>query len=307
MLRSLRKLGIRQVDNALGSVRSAVSDRWADATRPTQTAPQGANDWSSVPTRAHPRPVVLVHGTWADMALTWGTLAPALKAEGYCVFALNYGGKRPGAPGNLFGLVGGSTIEQSARDLAEFIDEVLERTGARQVDVVGHSQGALVAREYLKNAGGTDPTDPTRNKVRTLVSLAGTNQGTSFNWNQLIGAIAERLGVPVARLAAATVGPSYVEQMAGSPFLERLNAGGDTLPGVNYVAVGTRQDNMVTPPERAFLRESPGASVRNIWIQDGCERAQVDHMQMTSSPRSIWITLSALDPNYEANHPAPCP
>jgi triacylglycerol esterase/lipase EstA (alpha/beta hydrolase family) len=270
-------------------------------------SPEGANDWSCVPSQAHPRPIVLVHGTWADMAATWKTLAPALKAEGYCVFALNYGTREPGTAQNLLDLVGGNTIEQSTRALADFVARVRSATHAQQVDLVGHSQGALVARSYLKSAGGSDLAHPERNVVRTLVSLAGTNQGTSFNLNQQIGAIAEMFGIPVITLAAATVGPSYIEQMAGSPFLRQLNAGGDTRPGVNYVAVATKQDTMVTPPEHAFLNKVPGATVKNVWVQDGCDNAEADHMDVTSSPRSVWITLAALDPGYAARHPAPCP
>jgi triacylglycerol esterase/lipase EstA (alpha/beta hydrolase family) len=288
----------------LGVTMSAGTAHAAPAPEPSL---EGANDWNCTPNPAHPRPVVLVHGTWADMASTWETLAPALKRQGYCVFALNYGTRNPGTGQNLLDLVGGNTIAESARGLAGFVSRVRSTTGAPQVDLVGHSQGALVARQYLKFAGGSDLAHPERNIVRTLVSLAGTNQGTSFSLNQQIGAIAQMLGIPVITLAAATVGPSYIEQMAGSPFLHQLNAGGDTRPGVNYVAVGTRQDTMVTPPERAFLHAVPGATVKNVWVQDGCEGAEADHMQVTSSARSLWITLSALDPGYAHTHPAPCP
>lgn len=269
--------------------------------------PAGANDWSCTPSTEHPRPVVLVHGTWANMVTTWETLSPALKAEGYCVFALNYGTRDLRTGQNLLDMVGGNTISRSAKTLAEFVSKVRAATDGRQVDLVGHSQGALVAREYLKSAGGSDATRPERNAVHTLVSLAGTNQGTSFSINQQIGAIAEMLGIPVITLASATVGPSYVEQMSGSPFLRQLNAGGDTRPGVNYVAVATKNDTMVTPPENAFLNPARGSEARNVWVQEGCESAKVDHMQVTSSPRAMWLTLDALDPGYRRIHPAPCP
>lgn len=270
-------------------------------------SPQAVNDPSCVPSAEHPRPVVLVHGTWADVDTTWKSLATTLKDEGYCAYALNYGKSVPGSGQNLLDLAGGDTVVRSAQTLARFVTQVRTQTGAAQVDLIGHSQGALVAREYLKNAGGTDIDNPSQNAVHTLVSLAGTNHGTSFHLNQGLGAIAQSLGIPVIELFNAAVGPSYVEQMAGSPFLGDLNAGGDTRPGVEYVAIATRDDMMVTPAENAFLVPSPGHTVRNVWVQEGCDTAKVDHMQVTSNPRAVWLTLDALDPGYAATHPAPCP
>lgn len=58
--------------------------------------------------------------------------------------------------------------------------------------------------------------------------------------------------------------------MTASSFLQTLNAGGDTMPGVAYVAVATHNDNTITPPESAFLTATNESSVHNVWIQDGC-------------------------------------
>jgi len=55
-------------------------------------SPPAANDWSCRPGPVHPRPVVLVHGTFANMAVSWNALSPLLKNDGYCVFTLNFGG-----------------------------------------------------------------------------------------------------------------------------------------------------------------------------------------------------------------------
>ncbi|GAA3049264.1 hypothetical protein GCM10020000_32230 [Streptomyces olivoverticillatus] len=51
------------------------------------------------------------------------------------------------------------------------MEEVCERTGQPQVDVVGHSLGGLVARYYIQRMGGDA-------RVRTLVTLGTPHGGT---------------------------------------------------------------------------------------------------------------------------------
>src|SRR5918994_6643661 len=71
-------------------------------------SPPGANDWSCKPSSAHPYPVVLVHGTFGDMTVSWNLISPKLKQDGYCVFALDYGNRAIGP------------IEDSAAQLRDF-------------------------------------------------------------------------------------------------------------------------------------------------------------------------------------------
>ncbi|MGY3684385.1 esterase/lipase family protein [Streptomyces sp. TE33382] len=85
----------------------------------------GANDWNCKPSAAHPRPVVLVHGTFVTGTLNWIELAPLLKAKGYCVFAPTYG-RMPNIPV----LAAIAPMERSAAELKTFVDGVLAATGA---------------------------------------------------------------------------------------------------------------------------------------------------------------------------------
>lgn len=266
----------------------------------------GANDWNCKPSAAHPRPVVLVHGTWTGMVGTWKDLAPALSAEGYCVFALNYGQAAGLTKGNMMRMFGGADIEESARQLAGFVELVRTATGAPQVDMIGHSLGGTVSRQYLRFEGGAGRANPALNKVHSLVTLGATNHGTSFGDVQSLGAIAQALGVPVTTLAGVAVGPSYIQQMVGSPFLQLLNAAGDTDPGIDYTVVASRSDTVSTPPENTFLTAGPWATVHNIWLQDGCETNTADHGQLTTDPRAVYIIQRALDPAYGDRNPAPC-
>lgn len=42
----------------------------------------------------------------------------------------------------------------SAQDLSNFVDQVLNATGASKVNIFGHSEGSIVPRYYLKFLGG---------------------------------------------------------------------------------------------------------------------------------------------------------
>src|SRR3954471_18164218 len=149
------------------------------------TSPPGANDFSCRPTAAHPSPVVLVHGTFEGAFDNWVTFSPKLKGAGYCVFALEYGDRGTG------------DIAVSAGQLKRFVDAVLAATGARKVSLVGHSQGGMMPRYYIKFLGGATVVDD-------LVGLAPSNHGTTN---------------PGAFVAGTTICEACAQQMAGSDFL----------------------------------------------------------------------------------------
>lgn len=81
---------------------------------------------------------------------SWHPLvAPALVKNGYCVFALTYG-RQPGVP--FFGAV--NHLESSAREVGDFVNKVLAATNTTQVDMVGHSQGGILGRYWMKYMDG---------------------------------------------------------------------------------------------------------------------------------------------------------
>jgi triacylglycerol esterase/lipase EstA (alpha/beta hydrolase family) len=116
--------------------------------------PPGSNDWSCKPTAAHPYPVVLVHGTLANMGDNWQAASPILANHGYCVFAFNYGGASA-----TDDFQGTGDIATSAGQLASFVNEVLAATGASKVDLVGRSQGGMMPRYYINFLGGAAKVD----------------------------------------------------------------------------------------------------------------------------------------------------
>ncbi|MFI9797485.1 esterase/lipase family protein [Streptomyces sp. NPDC052302] len=253
-----------------------------------EAAPAGADDWSCRPSRAHPRPVVLLHGSAANAYNNWSMLAPYLKSLGYCVFAPNYGG----TPGNPFKATG--PVPKSARQIARYVDRVLKATGARKVDLVGHSQGGgPTPRWYLRFEGGTDPAHPERGKVRRLIALAPSNHGGNLSG---VGTVTGRLGLDPT--VSAVVGQAWSDQMPGSEVNRTLDRDGDTRPGVSYTVVSTRYDLFATPYRNNFLTAGPGATVRNILIQDVCPQDVSDHLSLAYDTNAAQLVRNALDPAH---------
>ncbi|MEU9235895.1 esterase/lipase family protein [Streptomyces subrutilus] len=237
----------------------------------------GWNNWSCKPSAAHPRPVVLVHGTFGNSVDNWLGLAPYLVHRGYCVYSLDYG-QLPGVP--FFHGLG--PVDKSAEQLDVFVDKVLAATGSAETDIIGHSQGGMMPRYYLKFLGGAE-------KVNALVGLAPDNHGTT-----LLGFTKLLPYFPGAEHLISTATPGLADQIAGSAFLQKLNADGDTVPGVKYTVIATQYDQVVTPYRSGFL---DGANVKNVVLQDLCALDFSEHVAIGLTDRIAWHeALNALDP-----------
>jgi len=236
----------------------------APAAAAAAPSPPGANV-ACTPTPAHPYPVVLVHGTFANRFNSWQAMSPALKRAGYCVYALDYGARNGSG---LVGVYGIGEIERSAQQLRDFVADVLARTGAAKVSLVGHSQGGLMPRYFIKDLGGAAVVDD-------LVGLAPSNHGTTS---------------PFAPIAYGC--PACRQQAAGSPFLQELNAGDESPGEVSYTQLVTRYDEVVTPYTSGFL--APDSQVTNLTLQDACPNDTSEHLRMPYDPPAIAITLNAL-------------
>lgn len=92
-------------------------------------------------------PVVFVHGL-SSSSSSWDDWIADFEADGYSsseLFAWSYDWSQSNVT--------------TAQQLATEVKSVLAQTGASKVDLVVHSMGALSARYYLKNLGGTSYVD----------------------------------------------------------------------------------------------------------------------------------------------------
>ncbi|MBD0863297.1 alpha/beta fold hydrolase [Gordonia sp. zg691] len=239
---------------------SAIATRYLS---PASESPPGANRFACRD-REGRDPVLLLHATAMNQSANWAYLAPTLANAGYCVFSLTYG--QTSWSGNTGGL---GNKEKSARQVAAFLDRVLDATGAAKVDFVGHSQGGAIAQLVTQLTGRAEQVD-------TIVGLSASNQGYS------------RVGALTDRLPARAPGQSYW---------------GPRRPSIRYVNLATRYDEISTPYQLTLM--SPGGpNVVNSVIQEVCPASTIGHVGMAYSPTVAALVRNALDPRHRT--PVPC-
>ncbi|WP_069160472.1 esterase/lipase family protein [Nocardia altamirensis] len=250
--------------------------------------PRGANNWKCKPSRAHPNPVVLVHGASANMFVNWVKISPMLADKGYCVFALTYG-VPDGTPFPLNQIGGRNVMERSAVELGAFIDKVLAATKATKVDIVGHSEGSLMPNHYVKFLGGAA-------KVDKYVAMTPLWDGSKVFGADVLYKLARQFGLgPVIDRISGEVFASAPQFLHGSDFLNKLNAGGVAVPGITYTNIMTRYDEAVIPYTSGVMN-APNAT--NIVVQDLCPKDLSEHGLMAIDPVTAKVIVNALDPAH---------
>jgi hypothetical protein len=122
-----------------------------------------------------------------------------------------------------------------------------------------------------------------------LVGLAPSNFGTNLDG---IETLISDLGL--AGITNAILSPTCeacVEQIVGSSFLTSLNKT-PTQPGVKYVVIETRDDEVVTPFANAFL--PAGSNVQNITLQNQCSQDASDHISIPYDTNALQDVVNAL-------------
>ncbi|MFE1591470.1 lipase family alpha/beta hydrolase [Nocardia sp. NPDC058705] len=254
-----------------------------------ESSPPGANDWNCRPSAEHPEPVVLVHGSTATMAGNWQTMSPLLANNGYCVFALNYG-IDPAAPVPLNLIPGTKSMrESSINELAPFVDRVLAATGAQKVNLVGHSEGTIMPRWYIKFGGGAD-------KVAKSVNLTPLNDGTQAGGQALFAQALAALGVwdDLQLRGEAFAFGAALQMTKGSDYLAQVNSGDAYPAGIDYTFIMTRWDQVVVPHTSGMGPIAP--NVTNIVLQDQCPLTLVEHAGVGGDAVAAQHILNALDP-----------
>jgi triacylglycerol esterase/lipase EstA (alpha/beta hydrolase family) len=165
--------------------------------------------------------VLLLHGVLCNAGVWVGMKRTLERQVGAPVYALSYGPPL-------------ASIEVFADQVAAKIDAILAATGARDVAIVAHSMGGLVARAYLRRYGAA--------KVRLLLTLGTPHHGSMHAY--LFP------GAPLAQLRP------------GNPWLATLNA--EPPPRCRLVSVWSRHDSMVAPQSSAQLDGAAEIVLRGV-------------------------------------------
>ncbi|MEV8032655.1 esterase/lipase family protein [Streptomyces sp. NPDC002742] len=202
---------------------------------------------TQLPTGAKP-PVVLLHG-FIDNRSVFVLLRRNLAQHGrQHIESLNY------SPLTC-------DIRTAAELLGRHIEEICERTGHEQVDIVGHSLGGLIARYYVQCLGGDT-------HVRTLVTLGTPHSGT--------------------RVAPLMNAHPIVRQMRpGSAVIEELTG---PAPGcrTQFVSFWSDLDHLMDPLETACV-EHPDLLAQNVRVSG------VGHLALPVHPAVATGIRQALD------------
>jgi triacylglycerol lipase len=222
----------------------------------------------------HPEhePVLLVHGTVTsgheEYAWNWELLLPE---RGYDFCVVTYPDRGLG------------DMQVSAEYVAYAVQAIHARTGAK-VDMVGHSQGAVMPRWAIKWWPSVQA------EVDDFVMLAGPSHGIGL--------------------------ADYADQWPGSfpavfwqfdptsKFITALNAGDETPGGIDYSSIYSETDEAVRPvapvPTAGLDWQHTDAHARNLSVQEVCPGRLVDHLSIGTTDRLTQeLVLDAL------SHPGP--
>ncbi|HEU0013303.1 MAG TPA: alpha/beta fold hydrolase [Longimicrobium sp.] len=137
---------------------------------------------------------------------------------------------------------------RTAAEVRARVEQVLAATGARRVDVITHSLGALPVRWYIRNAGGDS-------LIASVATIAAPNHGT--------------------HTAYLCLRASCGEMHPGSRFLRELNQGDETPGAVRYATVRSPCDPVIVPSESTALEGAMNVRTRCLGHTELLEDAAV--------------------------------
>ena len=147
---------------------------------------EGAIGAVNIPVRVLPKPLVFVHGLWSNAAV-WNALVahaptvhPGWANRVYAVAGMETG-LDPGLAlqeGRTEEIFSAQTIQTNSGILGQEIERARLENDACHVNLIGHSMGGLISREYIHSTMAPLEKDGER-LVRNLIQLGTPNEGSA--------------------------------------------------------------------------------------------------------------------------------
>lgn len=189
------------------------------------------------------QPIILIHG-YMHNSSAWRWFRYELEHYGY-------------GPVYVIDLHKNETVEQRAAQVDRLIDEIRAETGARKIQLVGHSMGGLVATWVASYRP---------HHVSKVITIGSPMDGT--------------------HLARLLKNECVQEMRTDSEFLRHLRLHAETLTMVPFVHIASDADQIVIPHESAVPSYTPDS--KRIWV-DG-----LGHFSLLLSNRVFRILKSEL-------------
>lgn len=234
----------------------------------------------------HPNPVIMLHGLSSNREFPLNRLSWNLTDDGYCVYSLTYGAH------SLVNWIGGlKAMRDTAKEIASFIKEVKDKTGANKVDLVGHSEGGVMALYVPMTQDGI--AEIVDHNVALGPAVHGAQYFGVTNFFYIGGDFTRNL----VSLALKTLGCPACDDMAtdGAIYNDFKNAKKIVQDGNKASIIMSNSDTLVAPD----VSRVDEAGVRNIIVQDSCPDDKVGHVGLALDT-GIWqIIRNELAENYD--------
>jgi triacylglycerol lipase len=177
----------------------------------------------------NPRPILLVHGIVHNRSAFHSLRRRLEKMGWHNIYTINY----TTSYGSLPNMVG---------QLSKRVEEVMAITNAKQIDIVAHSLGGVVARYYMSIGEG-------RGKVKELMTLGSPHNGTNLS-----------------RVLSFLPGSSLGWDLREDSYLLRVMNETSLPKGSRLTNIYSPLDWTLWPKTNCVIQGSPKSSFKNIRV-----------------------------------------
>ncbi len=126
---------------------------------------------------------------------------------------------------NTYFTIETTDIDDYSKTLNRTIEMIRYCTGAEKVDLVTHSMGGIVARNYIKNIDNST--------IRKLVMMGTPNHGGLYSFSDVSNYLTQE---------GSNLSIDFLQLSENHDFMQRLNEGDETIGDIKYYTIAGNTD-----------------------------------------------------------------